>query len=334
MVLGGTDSGKTTFCTELANAAFAAGVSTAIVDADIGQSEIGPPGTIGLGIIEAPISSLHDLHPRRMYFVGDVTPIGNMVQCVVGVRKMVDEALHRGAKLVVVDTTGLIRGASGKKLKTYKIELIAPSWLVAIQRESETEHVLHAFERREGLAISRLSPSGQARARSQEMRTSRRRLRLYEHFRMSEPHTLRLDDLDCWGTWLGAGQALSWQQVRDLEEVLDARVLHAERVGTGLYVVVGSKYNRDRIDRVRDELKVREVALVPAQKFEGVLTGLADSVGAVIDVGIVKSIDFVQRTITLLSPIRSVSPVRRVIFGSLRVSEDGAEIGRLRTGEI
>ena len=334
IVLGGSDSGKTTFCTELANAALAAEVPCAVVDADVGQSEIGPPGTIGLGIVESPITTTHDLRPRRLYFVGDVTPVGHLLQCVVGVKKLVDEALHRGAKLVLVDTTGLIRGTVGARLKTYKIDLVAPSYLVAIQSALEAEHVLRAFRHREGIAIRRLQAAAQARARSQEMRSGRRRLRLYEHFRMAERHALRLDELDCWGTWLNTGEPLQWQEARKLEGALDARVLHAERIGSGLYVVAGARSAAARTGLALEELGAKEIALVPAANFSGVLVGLADSVGVVIEVGIVKRIDFVERTITVLSPIRSVAPIRRVIFGSLRVVEDGTEIGRLRAGEI
>jgi len=334
MVLGSTDVGKTTFCAELANAAFAAGIPCAVVDADVGQSEIGPPGAIGLGIVEERITTTHDLRPRRMYFVGDISPVGHLVQCVVGVKKMVDEASVRGAKIVIVDTTGLIHGTIGSKLKTYKIDLVQPAHLAAIQKAEEAEHILRAFERREGLITHRVTTSPHARSRSQELRVGRRRLRLYEHFRMAEQHKLRLDDVDCWGTWLGAGHPLSWQETRNLEGMLDARVLHAEAIGTGLYVVAGSRYNAAGIERIKQELKFKSVAFTQAAKFEGVLVGLSDSVGNTIEVGIVKKVDFVERTITVISPIRSTSPVRRVVFGSLRAAEDGTEIGRLRAGEI
>lgn len=333
MVVGASDAGKTTFCVELANAAAEAEIPCAVVDADVGQSEIGPPGAIGLGIVEGPIVGMRDLRPRRLYFIGDVTPVGHLVQCVVGVRKLVDEATHRGAKLTIVDTTGLIRGAVGRKLKLYKIDVVGPQHLVAVQKNADAEHVLRAFRQREGMTIWRLRTSPEARTRSREMRASRRRLRLYEHFRMAEKHTLRLDDLDLWGTWLGAGTPLTWQEARTLEEALDLRVLHAERVGSGLYVVAGS-HGRARISRAQESLNVGPIAIVPAARFEGILAGLADSTGSVLEVGIVKGMDLVERTITVLTPLRSAAPVRRVIFGSLRVGEDGSELGRLKAGEI
>src|SRR5918999_822328 len=49
MVIGEGDTGKTTLVTALANALVERGFRVAVLDADLGQSEIGPPTTIGLG---------------------------------------------------------------------------------------------------------------------------------------------------------------------------------------------------------------------------------------------------------------------------------------------
>ena len=48
LVIGATDAGKSTFCRFLADVALAKGCKVACVDADIGQSQIGPPTTIGV----------------------------------------------------------------------------------------------------------------------------------------------------------------------------------------------------------------------------------------------------------------------------------------------
>ncbi|MDQ4095125.1 MAG: hypothetical protein M3174_02835, partial [Actinomycetota bacterium] len=47
-LLGGIDSGKTTFGIELLRRASAAGIRSALVDADIQTSTVGPPTTVGL----------------------------------------------------------------------------------------------------------------------------------------------------------------------------------------------------------------------------------------------------------------------------------------------
>ncbi|MGB9618976.1 MAG: Clp1/GlmU family protein, partial [Armatimonadota bacterium] len=67
MVIGGVDAGKTNFCVQLANAGVEAGLPTAVVDADVGQSEIGAPGTIGMGLVENCIETLSEIPAKRIY---------------------------------------------------------------------------------------------------------------------------------------------------------------------------------------------------------------------------------------------------------------------------
>jgi polynucleotide 5'-kinase involved in rRNA processing len=73
LVLGARDTGKTTLVTYLAHALLADGGSVVVVDADLGQSEIGPPTTVGLGYLRgrvarlaAPeVAGLHSSAPSR-----------------------------------------------------------------------------------------------------------------------------------------------------------------------------------------------------------------------------------------------------------------------------
>ncbi len=99
MVVGAVDTGKTRFCLELCRAALEAGVPTAIVDADVGQSEIGAPGTVGMAMVDRPVEALSDLKPKRLHFVGATTPADHMLECVVGTKRMVDAALALGREV-------------------------------------------------------------------------------------------------------------------------------------------------------------------------------------------------------------------------------------------
>ncbi len=51
MLLGASDSGKTTLGRILAEKLTAAGRTVGLVDGDVGQSSIGPPTTVGLAIL-------------------------------------------------------------------------------------------------------------------------------------------------------------------------------------------------------------------------------------------------------------------------------------------
>ena len=72
--IGGVDSGKTTFITFLANYFLKNNVKTAVLDSDIGQSDIGPPTTIGWGIVENYIEKMSDIKCKNFYFIGSITP--------------------------------------------------------------------------------------------------------------------------------------------------------------------------------------------------------------------------------------------------------------------
>src|SRR5437764_3353946 len=74
IVVGGTDTGKTTFCTLVANEALAKGRRVAVLDCDLGQAEIGPPACVGLGLPTERIGSLGDVRPASLAFLGLTSP--------------------------------------------------------------------------------------------------------------------------------------------------------------------------------------------------------------------------------------------------------------------
>src|SRR5581483_11917797 len=58
MVVGNADAGKTTFSLFLANYSIAAGIVPCIIDSDVGQGELAPPGSIGSVVLTRPTIDL------------------------------------------------------------------------------------------------------------------------------------------------------------------------------------------------------------------------------------------------------------------------------------
>lgn len=334
MVIGGVDTGKTRFCVELANAGLEAGVPTAVVDADIGQSEIGAPGTIGMGVVEKPIEVLSDITPRRLYFVGVTTPMGHLLECAVGTRRMVDAARETGARLVVLDTTGMIDGPFGRRLKTYKTDLVRPDYLIGMQKRREVEHLLRPFTKVAGIRVRRVQSSELAQRKPQEFRAARRRLNFYKHFYDAPGHIIHLDSVSTWNTWLGTGRPMKWQYMKFMEETLKCRILHAEVTDKGIFAISEKQCAEKDMVTLEEQFKTKNIMAVPADRFHNLLVGLADENANTINVGLIQAIDFKQRFIFVLSPVRTVSAVRVLQFGSLRVTKEGKELGTLRQGEI
>ncbi len=176
-VLGGVDSGKTTFTKRLARAGLEAGQVVAVVDADLGQSTIGPPTTVGLKLIRES-ADLEDGTPDAMAFVGGISPRGHVLPLVTGTSKLVMRAIEMGARLIIVDTSGLIDGVAGQVLKLTKAELCRPHNAVALARGGELEPIVGVLERFLSLDVRALAVHPEIRERSVEERTTHRETRL------------------------------------------------------------------------------------------------------------------------------------------------------------
>lgn len=334
MIVGAVDVGKTRFCLELCNAAIEAGVVTAIVDADVGQSEIGAPGTIGMAMVDSPVEMLSDLKPKRLHFIGATTPADHLPECIVGTKRMVDAARALGARMVVVDTTGLVGGHIGRRLKTCKVDLVRPDYLVGIEKKREIDHLLIPFTRVSSMKVRRVVSSEDAKRKLAEFRAARRRSNYYKHFADAHGHLIRLDDVSLWNTWLGAGRPMKWQYVKMIEDTLGCPILHVEVTGQGIYIVSERPCSMRNRKELEEQFKTASIIAVTGSTFQNVLVGLADENANTINVGLLQAIDFKHRYLFVISPIKTVSPVRIVQFGSVRVTKEGEELGLIRPGEM
>lgn len=149
LLVGGIDTGKTTFGIELARRAAAAGIPTALVDADTVQSVIGPPTTIGLRHVrsDSPLDDEWLFEADALSFVGSLIPKGHLLPQVVGAAKLVHKARAEGAELIIVDSTSLVSGIYGQALKFYKFDLMAPDHVVAFERGGELEPIVGIAQR-------------------------------------------------------------------------------------------------------------------------------------------------------------------------------------------
>jgi polynucleotide 5'-hydroxyl-kinase GRC3/NOL9 len=126
MVMGGSDTGKTTLVL------------------DMGQSHIGPPTTIAWGRAGKKFQNWSDIAVKDFYFTGTLSPAGNLLPSVVGAKLITDRALSMCHK-AVVDTTGLISDPVGRVLKQYKIELLSPDIIIALEKSGELDHILMSY---------------------------------------------------------------------------------------------------------------------------------------------------------------------------------------------
>ncbi len=146
MVIGGVDTGKTSFCRALLAAGLAAGRSMAYVDSDVGQSTVGPPACAGMKWVRSQADLDGIERADELRFVGSTSPDGVVLQQVVAAAALVELA-RASADLVVLDTTGAISGVIGQTLKYHKMELARPEAVVALERGGELEPLIGLLRR-------------------------------------------------------------------------------------------------------------------------------------------------------------------------------------------
>ena len=121
LVIGVVDAGKTTLVTRLAAALASPGDLVGVVDADLGQSDIGPPTTVGLGLVHGAIDRLDQAEVVALEFLGVTSPAHCLRQTASATARLVKHALEIGCRRVLVNTSGLVEGNLGRALKRFKI---------------------------------------------------------------------------------------------------------------------------------------------------------------------------------------------------------------------
>jgi polynucleotide 5'-hydroxyl-kinase GRC3/NOL9 len=298
LVIGGSAVGKSSFCRYLADALLARQAEVAFVDADIGQSNLGPPATVTLGYPTSPVD-FSAMSPVGYYFVGSTGPMGRFLPLVIGTASLAGEA--RGA-FVIIDTTGLVHD-SGRILKSYKIEAVRPDAIVAIERRSELAPIRMANRH---VPIIRIEPSRKAHGKDDCERIEMRRRSYARHFAGAASLELPLESLIFQRTLLFAGKPI------ELEGAV-----HAESSSEGI-LIVGAPV-----------APPPDSKLLPAGFERNLLSGLADLTGHCLGLGIIERIDFATRTIALTTVVER-DKIRIVQFGDLYVTPEGGELGQVK----
>jgi polynucleotide 5'-hydroxyl-kinase GRC3/NOL9 len=213
IILGATDTGKSALAQFLIIHLCQKGLKVALVDADIGQSFLGPPATIGLSVFKSDPDWQLLLSPPEIFFVGSTTPEGHFPIHLKGVKRMVDKVPSYGAEVTLVDTTGFILGEAGKELKRKKIDLLSPRFILALQKSNEIEHVLDHYKENPLYKIVRMPLSDQVKPKSIEERRINRTNKFQEYFKHSVTQELTIEEVQIEGEVLdpnGDAIPLDW----------------------------------------------------------------------------------------------------------------------------
>jgi polynucleotide 5'-hydroxyl-kinase GRC3/NOL9 len=259
LVLGAADTGKTTLAAALAKHA-ASSEPVGIIDADIGQSHIGPPTTVGWAVLEnsqTPFVEFSDLPVGGISFVGDVTPVRHLLQLTAAIAQCVQQ-VSEAAELMIIDTPGFIRGPAATALWWTVQRILQPKLIIAVQRDDELSDIITGLRSLE-IQLELIKSSPQIPTKSPQDRRNYRQNQFSKYFRDSCLHKINLSDIsvrtsgnlsseslihrlvalrDVAGKDLAIGEITDWQQSDNIVMVkapqLDIRQIGCLVVGMSL----------------------------------------------------------------------------------------------------
>ncbi|MDI6883692.1 MAG: Clp1/GlmU family protein [Hadesarchaea archaeon] len=321
LVMGNVDVGKTFFTTYLSNKLLRHGLRAGAVDSDVGQADIGPPTTMGLGVFEQPVALLYEVPLSNAYFVGSMSPSGHMLEFVVGMKWLVEHGLKK-ADLVIVNTPGWISGGPGRALQLYTFELIGPDMIVALQRERELEHLLASLP---PSRVRRLPVSTKVRPRSHGERAALRAMLVSKYFEDAGKLVLDLRRIRFERSYMGTGTPIDPQTLES-----GTNVIHAEKIPEGLLLVTRRKLSDKTLQEL--ESKFRSVRVIKQGSERNLIVGLANDASELLGLGIIEKIDYERGHVVVLTPVKNADEVAAVQIGSMKIKPTGEEVGTVRPG--
>lgn len=138
MVLGPVDSGKSSFCTFLANTALNVSNNVGVVDADLGQGDIGPPGCISAGLVSKQFTDLRNIRPIYTGFLGAISPSLDVNGCIEQLKTSVQVVRSFSPDYLFINTDGWV-DSEGLKHKRSIVDEIGPDTVVYIDASQALE---------------------------------------------------------------------------------------------------------------------------------------------------------------------------------------------------
>lgn len=323
MVIGGVDSGKTSFCTYLINQALEKKWKAAVIDADLGQSDVGPPSTIGFSHVKTPIKDLFEINAENAYFVGLTSPSRAINRVVEGLIMLKDRALDVGVDFLVINTDGWVADEDATRYKVLLTEKVAPNIVVGIQGDDELVPILTALKKTKVLAID--CPSV-IHKRNREKRKILRELSYKKYLKKAKVQSFFMNWIRVERVPLGVGAPPTAEHMKQIEECLGISPIYCEETPTNIFIVLRKTQwiDEEQIRKIEESLERKAVVITEGNE-EGLLVGLQDEFGSFLGIGVLLEVHYRKRVMKLYTPVsENVSTIR---VGQIKLSKNGREIG-------
>ena len=323
MVIGGMDSGKTSFCTFLANETVMKKWRTSVIDADLGQSDVGPPSTVGFNFVTEPVKDLFEIDAQDAVFVGSTSPSGAINKVIEGLIQLKDGVMEAGADFLVINTDGWVEGEEAAAYKVRLAEKVGPSAVVGMQRSNELTPILDSLH---GVKVFVIDSPQLIQPRSREKRKLLRELSYKKYLKRAKLHSLSLNWVKVKDSLFGAGGPLPRKRLETLMNLLGTRPIYSEETVTAILVVL-SKSKAVTEEHIKDveEYFGKRVKVIREGDEEGLLVGLKDEEDNFLGIGILHGVDYKRRVLKVYTPVSE--KVSMLCFGQIKLDKNCREIG-------
>ncbi len=324
MVIGGVDSGKTSFCTFLVNEAVMKKWRTGVIDADLGQSDVGPPSTVGFNFVTTPVKDLFEIDAQDAVFVGSTSPSGAINRLVEGLIQLKDRVVEAGVDFLIINTDGWVEGEEVAAYKSRLAEKVSPSAVVGMQRENELTTVLNALH---GIKVLAIDSPQLIQPRSREKRKILRELSYKKYLKRAKMQSLSLNWVKVKDSLLGAGSPLPYQRLEKLANLLGTKPIYSEETSAAIFVVLHrSKAVTEEQIKDAEECFGKRVKVIREGDEEGLLVGLKDEENNFLGIGILQGVDYKRRVLKIYTSAVS-EKVSMLCFGQIKLDKNCREIG-------
>jgi len=323
MVMGGVDSGKTSFCTHLANKALRRKRKVAIIDADVGQSDIGPPSTIGFSRITSPIKDLFEVEAEDACFVGSTSPSRAINTVIEGLTKLKAKVLETDLNFLIINTDGWIEGEDAARYKVWLTEAVAPNVVVGIQQQNELTPILSALKE---VPVLSVDSSPAILKRDRDKRKVLRELSYKKYLKGAKVLSFPLSWVKVEGAPIGTSSLVTAERVKRISKLIDMSVMHCEETANAAFVVLRKDQwvDEEQLKKLEESFEKR-VKIVREGEEEGLLVALQDSGGSFLGIGVLCEVDYERRIIKVYTP--ESANVSTISFGQIKLDKQGKEIG-------
>lgn len=324
-VLGETDSGKSTFSTFIINTALEKGLKAAFIDTDLGQKDVGYPGTVTLTFPKQPLTWIKSLEPYSSKFIGSITPY-NAEECVIAsTLKLLREAQGK-ADIIVINTDGWVIDEKAIKYKTSLISAINPD-KIAVMRGFGQSHLLAKTLEEMGYRLVNVSspPSRPLKTRGQ-----RRFFRETAFTSMLfSAQRLRIDVKACpiLNVPLGLGERDAKAESKIGQ--LAGSSIYLERAFNTATIVAAKEIHAELLRQSKNELcrllKVASMSITSLETLKNLYIGLHNEKRNLVGLGIIENFSLENGQLLIRSTLQDPSQVKYILAGSIKITSRGEE---------